>query len=90
MTLRNLVSAFLLASAATTAAFAAPANAQTYGFSNGWRQPIQSGPRITPTQSLMNYRPSRPVMNQRLDFDSTPRFNRQRNFGNSSFSTFGF
>lgn len=82
----------LLMTAATTAASilaSEPARAQVYGYGNGWRQPMQSGPVIQPSQSGSSYRRSYPVM-QQPNFGQPRRMNNPGSFGHRSGNTFGW
>ena len=89
MTIRQLTTALVAAVAAASGVAATePAQAQIYGYSNGWRQPIQSGPVITPSQSGPSYRQSYPVM-QQPNFGQPRRLN-PGNFGHSSGNYFGW
>jgi hypothetical protein len=89
MTIRQFTTALVSAvAAASSVVVIEPAQAQIYGYSNGWRQPIQSGPVFTPSQSGQSYRQSYPVMQQ-------PNFGQPRrltpgNFGHSSGNYFGW
>ena len=90
MTLHKLTATLLGAlTAAATAVGSAPAQAQIYGYSNGWRQPIQSGPVMRPTQSGGFYRQSYPVM-QQPSFGQPRRMSNPGGFGHSSGSSFGW
>jgi len=89
MNLRQLTTTALTAAAAATTFAIAPAQAQIYGYGNGYRQPIQSGPVIRPTQSGSIYGPSYPVM-QQPNFGQPRRMNNPRGFGHSSGSYFGW
>jgi len=89
MTIRQLTTALTAAVAtASSVAATAPAHAQINGYSNGWRQPIQSRPVIKPSQSSPSYRQSYPVM-QKPSFGQPRRMN-PGNFGHSSGSQFGW
>jgi hypothetical protein len=84
------LSATLLAAAAALAAGAIqPAQAQYYGYGNGWRQPVQSGPLMRPTQSGGVYQPNRPVM-QQPSFGQPRQLPSQQGYGHSSGGYFGW
>lgn len=90
MTNRKLTAMLMGAAAAAASIVAtAPAQAQYYGYGNGWRQPVQNGPVMRPTQSGGYYRPNNPVM-QQPDFDQPRRQTNPGNFGHSSGSYFGW
>lgn len=89
MTILKLGAALLGATAAITAVLTQPVQAQYYGYSNGWQQPTQSGPVVRPSQSGGIYQTNRPVMQQQ-DYNSQPQQPRQRGFGHSSGSYFGW
>lgn len=89
MNLRQFTATALTAAAAVTTFAIAPAQAQIYGYGNGYRQPIQSGPVIRPTQSNTIYRQSYPVM-QQPNFGQPRRMSNPGGFGYSSGSYFGW
>lgn len=90
MNFRSITATALSAAAAAATAFdIAPAQAQFYGYGNSYRQPIQSGPLIRPTQSGTIYRPGYPVM-QQPNFGQPRRVNNPGGFGHSSGSYFGW
>ena len=89
MNLRHLTATTLTAAAAATTFGIAPAQAQFYGYGNGWRQPIQSRPVIQTTQSGVIYQPQRPVM-QQPNFGQPRRLNNIGGFGHSNGSYFGW
>jgi hypothetical protein len=87
MNLRQFAATALAAAAAATTIGISPAQAQIYGYGNGWRQPIQSGPVIRPTQSGSTYGPSHPVM-QQPNFGQPRHINNPGGFGQSNASYF--
>ena len=90
MSLHKLTATLLgaLTTAAASLGATAPAQAQIYGYSNGWRQPIQSGPVMRLSQSGGLYRQSYPVM-QQPNFGQPQRISNPGDFGHSSGSYFG-
>lgn len=90
MTLHKLTATLLAAfTTAATAVGSAPAQAQIYGDSNGWRDTFQSGPVMRPSQSGGIYRQSYPVM-QQPNFGQPRRLSNPGGFGHSSGSYFGW
>ena len=89
MSFLKLTTAFLGATAAITAVFSQPAEAQMYGYGNSYQQNIQRGRLVMPTQSGGIYRSNYPVM-QQPSFGQQQRQPSQRGFGHSSGSYFGF
>jgi len=89
MTTLKLSATLLGAIAAIAAGAIQPAQAQYYGYGNGWRQPMQSGPVMRPTQSGAIYQPYQPVR-QQPSFDQPRRLPSQQGFGHSSGSYFGW
>ena len=89
MSFLKLTTAFLGATAAITAVFSQPVEAQMYGYGNSYQQNIQRGRLSMPTQSGDIYRSNYPVM-QQPSFGQQQRQPRQRGFGHSSGSYFGF
>lgn len=90
MNVRSITATALTAAAAAVTAFCiAPAQAQSYGYDSSYRQPIQSGPVIRPTQSGTIYRPNYPVMQQQ-NFGQPRRVNNPGGFGHSSGSYFSW
>lgn len=90
MNLQNLSATVLAATAAVaTAMGAAPAQAQIYGSGNGWRQPIQSGPVVRPTQFGTSYRQTNPVM-QQPNFGQPQRVSNPGGFGFNRGNSFGW
>ena len=89
MSIRTLAAALLGVTTTLAAGTIAPAQAQYYGSSNGWRQPLQSGPIIRPSHSGGAYRPHYPVMRQ-PGFGSPRPLPGQQRFGHSSGSYFGW
>jgi hypothetical protein len=85
----KLSATLLGAAAALVAGALQPAQAQYYGYGNGWRQPMQSGPVMRPTQSGASYLPNRSVM-QQPSFGQPRRLPSQQGFGHTSGSYFGW
>jgi hypothetical protein len=89
MSFLKLTTAFLGATAAITAVFSQPAEAQMYGYGNSYQQNIQRGRLSMPSQSGGIYRSNPPVM-QQPNFGQQQRQPSQRGFGYSNGSYFGF
>jgi hypothetical protein len=89
MSFLKLTTAFLGATAAITAVFSQPVEAQMYGYGNSYQQNIQRGRLSMPTQSGGIYRSNPPVM-QQPNFGQQQRQPSQRGFGYSNGSYFGF
>ena len=64
MKLIKLTLACLGASAIVSALLSQPANAQYYGYSSDWRQPLQLG-LIEPIRNESRYRLTQPLIQQR-------------------------
>ena len=89
MSILKLTTAFFGATAAITAVFSQPAEAQMYGYGNSYQQNIQRGRISMPTQSGVIYRSHPPVMAD--PFIRQPqRQPSQHGFGHSNGSYFGF
>ena len=89
MSIRTLAATLLGVTTTLAAGTMAPAQAQYYGSSNGWRQPLQSGPMIRPSHTGGAYQLNYPVMLQN-NFNSPRRLPSQQSFGHSSGSYFGW
>ena len=89
MSFLKLTTAFLGATAAITAVFSQPVEAQMYGYGNSYQQNIQRGRLSMPTQSGGIYRSNYPVM-QQPSFGQQQRQPSQHGFGHSNGSYFGF
>ena len=89
MSFLKLTTAFLGATAAITAVFSQPVEAQMYGYGNSYQQNIQRGRLSMPSQSGGIYRSNPPVM-QQPNFGQQQRQPSQRGFGYSNGSYFGF
>lgn len=89
MSFLKLTTAFFGATAAITAVFSQPAEAQMYGYGNSYQQNIQRGRLSMPSQSGGIYRSNPPVM-QQPNFGQQQRQPSQRGFGHSNGSYFGF
>ena len=89
MSFLKLTTAVLGATAAITAVFSQPAEAQMYGYGNSYQQNNQPGRLSMPSQSGNIYRSNPPVM-QQPNFGQQQRQPSQRGYGHSSGSYFGY
>ena len=89
MSIHKLNAALFGAAVSLAAVLAQPAQAQWYGYGNGWQQPRQSGPIMRPSQSGGIYQPYRPVM-QQPNFGPQRQMPSQRGYGYRSGNYFGW
>lgn len=90
MSIHKLNAALFGAAVSLAAVLAQPAQAQMYGYGNGWQQqPRQSGPLMRPSQSGGLYQPNRPVM-QQPNFGPQRQMPSQQGNGYRSGSYFGW
>jgi hypothetical protein len=90
MSLRKLTATILsAAAAASTALTTSAAQAQIYGYSNGWRQPIHNRQTMRPSYSDTIYRNNYPVM-QQPNFGPSRRMSNIGGFGHSNGNHFGW
>ena len=90
MSIHKLNAALFGAAVSLAAVLAQPAQAQMYGYGNGWQQqPRQSGPLMRPSQSGGIYQSNRPVM-QQPNFGPQRQMPSQQGNGYRSGSNFGW